>query len=71
MIAFAEVPPLFVTLASGLFLAGLGQAYFFSIEAVPWPDALDGLIFLGRGSLFGVPASVWMFLAMFALTWLS
>src|ERR1700758_3195676 len=29
LIAYAEVPSLFTTLASGLFLAGLGQAFFF------------------------------------------
>jgi ribose transport system permease protein len=31
LIAYAEVPSLFTTLASGLFLAGLGQAFFFQL----------------------------------------
>src|SRR3954465_3817308 len=31
LIAYAEVPSLFTTLASGLFLAGLGQASLFSL----------------------------------------
>lgn len=61
LIAYAEVPPLFVTLASGLFLAGLGQAFLFSTEAVVWPDQLAALAFAGRGHLLGIPASVWIF----------
>ncbi|MBO9641801.1 MAG: ABC transporter permease [Pseudacidovorax sp.] len=61
LIAYAEVPSLFTTLASGLFLAGLGQAFFFQLEVVQWPAALDGLAWLGRGTLAGVPMPVVMF----------
>jgi len=63
LIAYAEVPALFVTLASGLFLAGLGQAFFFQLETVQWPPGpatLDVIASVGRGRLLGVPASVWM-----------
>ncbi|MGH1355295.1 MAG: ABC transporter permease [Thalassovita sp.] len=70
LIAFAEVPPLFVTLASGLFLAGLGQAFFFSIEAVPWPSALSGLEVLGRGRFLGLPVQLWMLFAVAGLVWI-
>ena len=34
LIAFAEVPSLFTTLATGLFLAGLGQVAFFQLDVV-------------------------------------
>lgn len=34
LIAYAEVPSLFTTLASGLFLAGLGQAALFKLDVV-------------------------------------
>ena len=61
LIAYAEVPSLFTTLASGLFLAGLGQAYLFQLEVVQWPDALNGLAWLGRGRLAGLPMPVVMF----------
>jgi len=61
LIAYAEVPSLFTTLASGLFLAGLGQAFFFQLEVVQWPAALDSLAWLGRGTLAGVPMPVIMF----------
>jgi ribose transport system permease protein len=61
LIAYAEVPSLFTTLASGLFLAGLGQAYFFQLEVVQWPAALDPAAWLGRGTLAGMPTPVVMF----------
>jgi ribose transport system permease protein len=61
LIAYAEVPSLFATLASGLFLAGLGQVSFFQLELVQWSDRLDGIAWLGRGTIFGVPTPVIMF----------
>ncbi len=62
LIAYAEVPPLFVTLASGLFLAGIGPTFFFQLETVQWPPALDRLAVVGRGAVAGIPAPVWMLL---------
>jgi ribose transport system permease protein len=41
LIAYAEVPSLFTTLASGLFLAGLGQAALFKLDVVQWSPGLD------------------------------
>jgi len=61
LIAYAEVPSLFTTLATGLFLAGLGQAFFFQLEVVQWSAALDAIAGFGRGSLFGLPMPVVMF----------
>ncbi len=61
LIAYAEVPSLFTTLASGLFLAGLGQAYFFQLEVVQWPASLDAMAWVGRGSFIGLPMPVVMF----------
>ena len=61
IIAYAEVPSLFVTLASGIFLAGLGQAAFFRTDLVQWSPALNSLSFLGQGALFGVPTPIVMF----------
>ncbi|HWH82516.1 MAG TPA: ABC transporter permease [Burkholderiaceae bacterium] len=58
LIAFAEVPPLFTTLASGLFLSGLGQSVLLPIETPSWGASLDGLAWLGRGALAGVPMPV-------------
>ena len=61
LIAYAEVPSLFTTLASGLFLAGLGQVAFFRLDVVTWSPQLDALAFVGRGTLLGVPMPVIMF----------
>jgi len=61
LIAYAEVPSLFTTLASGLFLAGLGQAVIFQLEVVQWPQTLDAMVWIGRGSVGGLPMPVLMF----------
>lgn len=61
LIAYAEVPSLFATLASGLFLAGLGQAFIFQLEVVQWPQSLDAIAWFGRGGIAGVPMPVVMF----------
>lgn len=60
LIAYAEVPSLFTTLASGLFLAGLGQVLF-TLEVVQWSAGLDPIAWLGRGTLAGLPTPVVMF----------
>ena len=61
LIAYAEVPSLFTTLASGLFLAGLGQVAFFRLDIVQWSPQLDRFAWIGRGTLLGVPMPVIMF----------
>lgn len=67
LIAYTEVPSLFTTLASGLFLAGLGQAYLFQLEVVQWPAAMDSIAWFGRGTLVGLPMPVVMFAVAAAL----
>lgn len=59
--AYAEVPSLFTTLASGLFLAGLGQMAFFRLDVVQWSSNLDSLAWIGSGTLVGIPMPVVMF----------
>lgn len=61
LIAYAEVPSLFTTLATGLFLAGLGQVAFFQLDVVQWSPELDSLAWVGRGTIVGVPMPVVMF----------
>jgi len=67
LIAYAEVPSLFTTLASGLFLAGLGQAYLFQLEVVQWSPGMDAIAWFGRGRLAGLPMPVVMFAVAAAL----
>ena len=61
LIAYAEVPSLFTTLASGLLLAGLGQAVLFKLDVVQWSPGMDGFEFLGQGNVLGVPMPVVVF----------
>ncbi|RYZ12242.1 MAG: ABC transporter permease [Comamonadaceae bacterium] len=61
LIAFAEVPSLFATLASGLLLAGLGQAAFFRLDIVQWNAGMDAVAWIARGTVFGVPRPVVVF----------
>ena len=61
LIAYAEVPSLFTTLASGLFLAGMGQAFFFQLDVVQWSEKLDSIAWIGRGTFLGVPMPIIMF----------
>lgn len=71
LIAYAEVPPLFTTLASGLFLAGFGQVFFFEVDVVQWSAPLDILAWVGRGDVLGIPKPVIMFaIAAFIVTFL-
>src|SRR6478735_10816595 len=67
LIAYAEVPSIFATLASGLFLAGLGQAALFKLDVVQWSPGLDGFELLGQGAMLGIPMPVVVFAAMCGL----
>jgi ribose transport system permease protein len=67
-IAYAEVPPLFTTLGTGIFLAGLGQAAFFQVDVVQWQSNLDVISWFGRGTLLGIPMPIAMFGVAAALT---
>ena len=51
----------FTTLATGLFLAGLGQASLFKLDVVQWSAGLDGFEKLGQGSLLGIPMPIIVF----------
>ena len=61
LIAYAEVPSLFATLATGIFVAGLGQAFLFQLDVVQWSPGMDGFQRLGQGSILGVPTPIVMF----------
>src|SRR5258708_16995618 len=61
LIAYAEVPSLFATLATGLLLAGLGQTALFQLDVVQWSPGMDGFERLGQGAILGIPTSIVMF----------
>ena len=61
LVAYAEIPSLFTTLAVGIGIAGVGQIGLFDYEIVAWPAQLDAIAWIGRGNLFGIPYSVLAF----------
>jgi ribose transport system permease protein len=63
LVAYAEIPSLFTTLAIGIGVAGVGQMGLFDFEIVSWPRQLDAIAWIGRGSLWGIPYSVLAFAA--------
>ncbi|MEB8388736.1 ABC transporter permease [Rhodobacteraceae bacterium KMM 6894] len=61
LVAYAEIPALFTTLAVGIGIAGIGQSGMFEYDIVAWPDALDSIAWIGRGKFFGLPYSILAF----------
>jgi ribose transport system permease protein len=61
LIAYAEVPSLFTTLATGILVAGLGQATLFQVDVVQWSDGMKGFDRLGQGVVLGIPTPIIMF----------
>lgn len=62
LVAYADVPPLFVTLASASFIFGYVRSQVISADAVPAP-ADHWLIKLGSLQFFGIPVEVFIFAA--------
>jgi len=60
LIAYAEVPALFVTLASASFVFGYVRSQLISADAVPAP-AGSWIVELGALQFFGVPVEVFIF----------
>lgn len=61
LVAYAEIPSLFTTLAVGIGIAGIGQIGVFDYEIVSWPAQLDAIAWIGRGNIAGIPYSVLAF----------
>jgi len=63
LIAYAEVPALFTTLAIGIILYGVGQSGLFQYEVIEIPRDYTGLNMLGQGEFLGIPSMVLTFAA--------
>ena len=61
LIAYVEISPLFTTLGTGIFLAGMGQAMFFPLDVVPWVPQLKSIEWIGSGPIGFVPKPIIMF----------
>ncbi len=64
LIAYAEIPAIFATLASGTVVYGFGQYFLVSVDVIYLPEVFGSLSFLGAGSTYGVPNIVFSFVAM-------
>lgn len=58
LVAYAEIPALFVTLATGIGMAGLGQSGLMNFDLMTWPPRLDVIKWLGGTELAGIPTSI-------------
>lgn len=61
IVAFAEIPAVFTSLAMALVIFGFGNAFFFNIDIHAAPPGVKWLQFLGYGSFLGVPISIYVF----------
>ena len=58
IVAFAEIPAVFTTLAMGSVVFGVGRTFFFSTDAQNTPPDVPWLNSLGFGTVLGVPAII-------------
>lgn len=61
LVAYVEIPAIFATLAMGTLVYGFGRYYLLDLDVVYMPEAGRGLLWLGQGTLFGVPAPIFLF----------
>lgn len=66
LIAVAEVPPIFATLAMASVVYGGGRVAFNS-DVLYAPGGIGWLTYIGSGTVFGIPVSVVIFFAVAAL----
>lgn len=59
LVAYAEIPPLFATLAMATFVYGFGRAHLIvGTDVVYMPKTMGWVVSLGQGKLLGVPMPI-------------
>lgn len=61
LVAYVGIPAIFTTLAMGSIVYGVGRLSFLQLDVQNAPSGYVWFDFLGRGSLFGLPAPVVIF----------
>ena len=61
IVAYAEIPAIFTTLAMGPIAFSLGRSFFFDVDLIPLPPHVSWLDALGYGRLFGIPYPILVF----------
>jgi ribose transport system permease protein len=64
IVAYAEIPAIFTTLAMGSIVYGIGRTFFFQIDVQNAPVGYPWFNFLGGGRVGGIPVIVVAFAAM-------
>jgi ribose transport system permease protein len=65
LVAYAEIPPLFATLAMATFVYGFGRAHLIvGTDVVYMPKTMGWIVGLGQGKLLGVPMPIVVAAAM-------
>lgn len=70
LIAYVEIPAIFATLAVGAIVYGLGRGVIADLDVNNVPSGLDWFLFLGRGSVLGIPMPIWIFAVTALVTYL-
>jgi ribose transport system permease protein len=61
LVAYAEIPAIFATLAMGTLIYGFGRYFLFTFDVAYMPATANSLLWLGQGTLFGIPVPIFVF----------
>jgi len=61
LVAYVEIPSIFATLAVASIVYGLGRGAIADLDVNNVPNGLDWFLFLGRGTILGIPVAIWLF----------
>jgi ribose transport system permease protein len=61
LVAYAEIPAIFATLAMGAVIYGIGHSYFFTIDNLNAPNDAKWFAVLGTGRVLGLPVPIFIF----------
>ncbi len=64
LIAYAEIPALFATLATGIFVYGFARSQLIAQDVIYLPAQQQGLAALGHARLAGIPLEIFLFLLL-------
>ena len=64
LIAYAEIPAIFATLAMGILVYGFGKSWLVNVDVVYLPDREGWFFKIGSSQIFGIPSAVLIFLAV-------
>jgi ribose transport system permease protein len=70
LIAYADVPAIFATLAIGSVIYGLGKGYLFELDVNTAPSGIAWFNFVGQGDLLGIPMPIIVYALLMGLVFL-